>query len=50
MMWLAQAPNPDALIKTHKKAHGLNPVSVEKFKQGRLQINDLIKKTIRPCL
>jgi hypothetical protein len=32
---LAQAPNADALINTHKKAHGLIPVSVVKVKQGK---------------
>jgi Protein of unknown function (DUF4242) len=32
---LAQAPNAGALINTHKKAHGLIPVSVVKVKQGK---------------
>jgi len=35
VMCLAQAPNAGALIKTHKEAHGLIPVSVVKVKQGQ---------------
>ncbi len=35
VMCLAQAPDADALIKTHKEAHGLIPVSVTKVKQGQ---------------
>ena len=31
---LAQAPNADSLINTHKEAHGLVPVKVAKVKQG----------------
>jgi len=31
---LAQASNPDALVKTHKEAHGLVPSKVTKVKQG----------------
>jgi hypothetical protein len=34
VMCLAEAPDADALIKTHKEAHGLVPVSVEEVKQG----------------
>ena len=32
---LSQAPNADAVINTHKEAHGLVPVSVEKVTQGQ---------------
>lgn len=32
---LSQAPDPDAVINTHKEAHGLVPVSIEKVKQGQ---------------
>jgi hypothetical protein len=35
VMCLAQAPNADSLINTHKEAHGLIPISVEKIKQGQ---------------
>jgi hypothetical protein len=31
---LSQAPDSAAVVKTHKEAHGLIPVSVEKVKQG----------------
>lgn len=31
---LAQAPNANALVETHKEAHGLIPAKVEKVKQG----------------
>ena len=34
VMCLAEAPDADALIKTHKEAHGLIPKSVEEVKQG----------------
>lgn len=34
IMCLAQAPNADSLIITHKEAHGLVPVKVAKVKQG----------------
>ena len=34
VMCLAQAPNADALIKTHKMAHGLIPASVTRVKEG----------------
>ena len=34
VMCLAQAPNADSLINTHKEAHGLIPLSVSKVKQG----------------
>src|SRR4051812_47341982 len=34
VMCLAQAPNADSLINTHKEAHGLVPLSVSKVKQG----------------
>ena len=34
IMCLAQAPNADSLINTHKAAHGLLPVTVEEVKQG----------------
>ena len=34
IMCLAQAPNADSLINTHKAAHGLLPVTVEQVKQG----------------
>lgn len=34
IMCLAQAPNADSLIKTHKEAHGLVPVKVAKVKQA----------------
>jgi len=32
---LSQAPDSTAVINTHKEAHGLIPVSVEKVKQGQ---------------
>ena len=32
---LSQAPDADAVINTHKEAHGLVPVSIEKVKQGQ---------------
>jgi len=32
---LSQAPDSSAVINTHKEAHGLVPVSVEKVKQGQ---------------
>ena len=32
---LAQAPNADSVINTHKEAHGLIPVKVDKVKQGQ---------------
>jgi hypothetical protein len=35
VMCLAQAPDSAALIKTHKEAHGLIPVSVEKVEIGK---------------
>jgi len=35
VLCLAQAPSAEALINTHKEAHGLIPVSVEKVKQGQ---------------
>lgn len=35
VMCLAEAPDADALIKTHKEAHGLVPKSVEEVKQGQ---------------
>ena len=35
VMCLAQAPDSAALIKTHKEAHGLIPVSVMLVKQGQ---------------
>lgn len=35
VMCLAQAPDSSALIKTHKEAHGLIPVSVVEVKQGQ---------------
>jgi hypothetical protein len=34
VMCLAEAPDADALVKTHKEAHGLVPVSVEAVQQG----------------
>lgn len=34
IMCLAQAPNADSLINTHKEAHGLLPVRVDKVSQG----------------
>ena len=34
IMCLAQAPNADSLINSHKEAHGLLPVKVDKVKQG----------------
>jgi hypothetical protein len=34
VMCLAEAPDADALIKTHKEAHGLLPKSVEEVRQG----------------
>jgi len=35
VMCLAQAPDSTALINTHKEAHGLVPIRVEKVKQGQ---------------
>jgi len=35
VMCLAQAPNADSLINTHKEAHGLIPLSVMKVRQGQ---------------
>jgi hypothetical protein len=35
VMCLAEAKDPDALIRTHKEAHGLVPVRVMKVKQGQ---------------
>jgi hypothetical protein len=35
VMCLAQAPDADSLINTHKEAHGLVPVSVIKVTQGK---------------
>lgn len=35
VMCLAQAPNGDSLVNTHKEAHGLVPVSVLKVTQGQ---------------
>lgn len=35
VMCLAQAPNADSLINTHKEAHGLIPLSVMEVKQGQ---------------
>jgi hypothetical protein len=35
VMCLAQAPNADSLINTHKEAHGLVPVKVVKVTQGQ---------------
>ncbi|MFI5154430.1 MAG: DUF4242 domain-containing protein [Chitinophagales bacterium] len=35
IMCLAEAPNADALIKTHKEAHGLLPKYVTEVKQGQ---------------
>lgn len=32
---LSQAPNADAVVNTHKEAHGLVPVSIEKVTQGQ---------------
>lgn len=34
VMCLAEAPDADALVNTHKEAHGLLPKSVEEVKQG----------------
>jgi hypothetical protein len=34
IMCLAQAPDSNALINTHKEAHGLVPVHVSKVQQG----------------
>jgi len=34
IMCLAQAPNADSLINTHRAAHGLLPVKVDEVKQG----------------
>lgn len=34
VLCLSQAANPDAVIKTHKEAHGLIPVKVLEVKQG----------------
>jgi len=35
VMCLAQAPNADSLVSTHREAHGLIPISVVKVKQGQ---------------
>lgn len=35
VMCLAEAPDADALVKTHKEAHGLLPKYVEEVKQGQ---------------
>ena len=35
IMCLSEAANPDSVIKTHKEAHGLVPVSVFQVKQGQ---------------
>jgi hypothetical protein len=35
VMCLAQAPNADSLVSTHKEAHGLIPLSVMKVRQGQ---------------
>jgi len=35
VMCLAEAPDADAVIKTHKEAHGLLPKTVEEVKQGQ---------------
>lgn len=35
VLCLSEAANPDAVIKTHKEAHGLIPVKVLKVKQGK---------------
>ena len=35
VMCLSEAPDSDAVIKTHKEAHGLIPKSVEEVKQGQ---------------
>ena len=35
VMCLAEAPDADALISTHKEAHGLIPVYVKEVKQGQ---------------
>ncbi len=35
VMCLAEAPDADALINTHKEAHGLIPVYVKEVKQGQ---------------
>jgi hypothetical protein len=34
VMCLAEAPDADALVKTHKEAHGLLPKYVEEVRQG----------------
>ncbi len=34
IMCLSQAPNAEAVLKTHKEAHGLMPVSIEEVKEG----------------
>ena len=34
IMCLAQAPNADSVVNTHKEAHGLVPVKVDRVKQG----------------
>ena len=34
VLCLSEAANPDAVVKTHKEAHGLIPVKVLKVKQG----------------
>ena len=34
IMCLAQAPNADSLVSTHKEAHGLLPVKVDKVVEG----------------
>ena len=35
VLCLSEAANPDAIINTHKEAHGLIPVKVLKVKQGK---------------
>jgi len=35
VMCLSEAPDSDAVIKTHKEAHGLIPKSIEEVKQGQ---------------
>lgn len=34
VLCLSQAPNSAAMLNTHKEAHGMMPVSIEKVKQG----------------
>ena len=35
IMCLSEAKDPEAVIKTHKEAHGLTPTSIHKVKQGQ---------------